>query len=83
MKEKSVEWIRGDASDMDGQVREGSGRSLWGQTSQFRWEDALVTGHMSLPYDSADIQSHFLPDSINSNPESNLCLNSEYSLLQR
>src|SRR5436309_7540807 len=42
------EWSRGDASDMDGQVREGSGRSLWRQTSQFRWEDALVTGHMSL-----------------------------------
>ncbi len=33
------EWSSGDASDMDGQVREGSGRSLRAQTSQFRWED--------------------------------------------
>lgn len=33
------EWSRGDASDMDGQTRVGSGRSLREQTSQFRWED--------------------------------------------
>jgi len=33
------EWSRWEASDIDGQVREGSGRSLWEQTSQFRWED--------------------------------------------
>jgi thiamine biosynthesis protein ThiC len=33
------EWSRGDASDMDGQVREGSGRRLWEEPSQFRWED--------------------------------------------
>jgi phosphomethylpyrimidine synthase len=32
------EWSRWEASDMDGQVREGSGRSLWKRTSQFRWE---------------------------------------------
>ncbi len=29
----------GDTSDIDGQVREGSGRRLWEQTSQFRLED--------------------------------------------
>jgi phosphomethylpyrimidine synthase len=33
------EWSCWEASDMDGQVRERSGRSLWEQTSQFRWED--------------------------------------------
>jgi phosphomethylpyrimidine synthase len=33
------EWSRWEASDMDGQARVGSGRSLRGQTSQFRWED--------------------------------------------
>ena len=42
------EWSQWELSDMDGQVREGSGRSLWRQTSQFRWEDAFVTGYMSL-----------------------------------
>ncbi len=36
--ETAREWRRWEARDIDGQVREGSGRSLWEQTSQFHDE---------------------------------------------
>lgn len=39
MSKPRFEWSRWEASNIDGQGRAGSGRSLWGQTSQFSWED--------------------------------------------
>ena len=53
------EWSGWEADDIDGHVREGNGRSLWEQTSQFRWEDQF---NLSLDAETArDFHDETLP----------------------
>jgi len=53
------EWSGWEADDIDGHVREGNGRSLWEQTSQFRWEDQF---NLSLDAETArDVHDETLP----------------------
>ncbi len=53
--ETAGEWSRWEASDIDGQVREGSGRRLWEQTSQFHDETLPQEGAKTAHFCSTKI----------------------------